>query len=283
VEITSNNIGEDIETVNRCTEYALGFRTAHRYTIEYVFRDLFGDIVDSIDPEYQGPIFVNKKRVDTQAFHTILNQFANYFEFLRQSLRNIIQEINLYYSPTELLCRESFWRSFMKKAMERIENQLWDFKETLEMWHIKLDPDKEKAEVNFCEDVAGFANAKGGALIIGVTDKPRRILGIPDLENKLNFSSSTLGKHIDHSLDFVHFQTVLIKEDGQKEKTCLVIAIAQTRDVIGVMDEKSKFSYPIRSTTGVKRVSYDKIKNSKASIKEDNFNFVSALNYFLHD
>ena len=69
--------------------------------------------------------------------------------------------------------------------VDRIENQLWDFKETFEMWHIK-NKEKEESKIKFCEQIAAFANVNGGVLIVGITNKPpRRVIGIQDLENKL--------------------------------------------------------------------------------------------------
>jgi len=68
-------------------------------------------------------------------------------------------------------------------SQNRIETQLWDFKETLEMWHAK-HKEKEEAEVKFGEQIAAFANTNGGVLIIGITDKPpRKVIGVQDLES----------------------------------------------------------------------------------------------------
>jgi len=284
VEVTANTIDEDHETVNICTEVALGLRTRLGYTLEKVYLDIISDAPQSIDSEYQGSISVSMQRVLIQASHEILDEFATYFEFLRQSLRNIILEIKRYNAQTELLCRESFWRSFIKKAMsqKRIETQLWDFKETLEMWHTK-HKEKEEAEIKFCEQIASFANTKGGVLIIGITDKPpRKIVGIQNLEKKVFFTKKTLKRYINYDTEFTHFQQILMKDSGE-DKSCLIIAVAQTRGVIGVKDKSGKISYPIRLETGLDRSDYDKIKKSKINVLRDNYNFILNLERFLHD
>lgn len=285
VEITTNVITEDQKMVKICTEFALGLRTRFGYTIGDVYSDIACDIADSIDPEYQSSISVPEQRLLLQTSHKVLDELAIYFEELRQSLRNTILEIKSYNAQTELLYRESFWKSFLMKAMSgnMIENQLWDFKETLKMWHLK-HKGKEEAEVKFCEQIATFANASGGVLIIGITDEfPRKIVGIQDLENKLKFTKEVLRRHINYDTDFVHFQQVLMKDDDGNDKICLIIAIAQTKGVISVKDELGKFSYPIRLETGSDRSDYDKIKYSKTNVLHDNYNFILNLDSFLHD
>ncbi|UZE92408.1 MAG: ATP-binding protein [Methanosarcinales archaeon] len=285
VKITANTIDKDRGKVKICTELALGLRTRFRYTIEGVYGDILSDIVDSIDPECQSSISVPKQRLLVQTSHTILDELATYFEFLRQSLRNIILDIKRYNAQTELLYRESFWKSFIIKAMSvnRIENQLWDFKKTLEMWHTKYK-EKKEAEIKFCEQIAAFANANGGVVIVGITDKsPRRIIGVQDLENKSKFTKEVLKRHITYSTDFVHFRQILMKDEAENDKNCLIIAIAQTKDVISVKDKLGKFSYPIRLETGLDRSNYDEIKYSKLNVLHDNHNFILNLDRFLHD
>lgn len=284
-KIIADAVDEDQKMVKICTEFALGLRTRFRYTVEDVYWDILSDIVNSIDPEYQSSISVHKQSLLIQASHKILGEFAAYFEFLRQSLRNIILEIERYNAQTELLYRESFWKSFITKAMRinRVENQLWDFKETLEMWYTR-HKEKEEAEVKFCEQIAAFANANGGVLIVGITDKyPRRIIGVQDLENKLKFTKSIIERHIDYNSDFIHFQQILMKDDNGKDKNCLMIAIAQTKNVISVKDKSGKISYPKRLETGLDRIDYNQLKDSKINVLHDNFNYLSILNRFLHD
>jgi virulence-associated protein VapD len=163
VRIAANTIDEDDLTVRKCVEIALGLRISDIYTLGTIYSDILNNIVESIDDEYQGSIWVPKQRVIKWTLPKVLDELAAYFEFLRQSLRNIILEIEKYNDQMKLLYRESFWKSFITKAKssDRIERQLWDFKKTLEMWHVGPE-EREKWKVEFCEDVASFANAKGG-------------------------------------------------------------------------------------------------------------------------
>ena len=285
IRITTNTIDEDHQTVKKCVETACGLRISDTYTVGMVYLDILNEIAESIDDEYQGPILVPKQRVLNRTSHRVLNELATYFEFLRKSLRNIILEIQKYNDQMNLLRRESFWKSFIIKAMssDRIENQLWDFKATLEIWHARHE-EREKAKVKFCEDIASFANTKGGVLIIGVTDEPpRRIVGIQGLEDRLKFTKEVLKRHTNYGTDFAHFQQVPMKDEAGKDKTCLTIAIAQTKDVISVKDQQGRFSYPIRLETGIHRSDYNKIRESKKYVSRDNYNFVSDLYTFLHE
>jgi len=285
LKITANNIDEDRLMVKRCTEIALGLRLRIGNTLEYVYLDILHDIYESTDPEYQGPISVPNQRLLVQSSHKILDEFATYFEFLRQSLRNIILEIMRYNAHTQLLNRESFWRSFITKVMSqnKLETQLWDFKTSLEMWH-RRHREKEEAKFRFCEQIAAFANTDGGVLIVGISDKPpRKIVGVKDLENKIKFTKQTIQGHINYDTDFTNFQQIVIKDENGKEKRCLKIAIAQTKDVIGVRDKSGKFSYSIRLETGLDRSDYDKIKYSKTNTSNDNYNFLIYLEDFLYD
>lgn len=278
VRIPTNDIDEDLEGVKRCTEVALGFWFRGEYTLEDVYSDICSDIADSIDPEFLDSISVSDKDVLVRTSYKIRDELAEYFEFIRQSLRNILIDIDKYNAKTNLLYHEPFWQSFVKKADDIIiENQLWDFKETFEMWHMK-NRAKEDAKIKFCEQIAAFANEKGGVLIVGITDGiPRRIKGIEDLENKLKFTKSTITRYINYANDFVHFQHIALKDDAGIDRNCLIIAIAQTKGVISVKDNSGRFSCPIRSETGLDRVDYEMIKKSKIFVQYDNYDFILNL------
>ncbi|MCP8309008.1 MAG: ATP-binding protein [archaeon] len=166
----------------------------------------------------------------------------------------------------------------------RVESQLWDFKETLEMWQIRATKDKQEAEVKFCEQIVALANAKGGVLIIGVTDKPpRRIVGVQDLENRLKSTKSVLKRYVNYVGDYVHFQEIPMKNEEGQDKSCLIIAVAQTRNVVAVRDHCGRFTYPIRLETGLERADYDKIKNLKRNVLHDNYDYILDLKQFLND
>ena len=262
------------------TEFATGLRSEFGYTIEDEYSEIYSGIAESIDDEYQGAISVPRERLLLQTSHTVLDNLAIYLENIRESLRNIILEIEKYKMPEGLLTRESFWRSFIAWTMmgKRIEDQLWDLKETLEMFHAKDAKTKTRSEVDFCENVAGYANTQGGIMVLGVTNEhPRKVVGVADLENRMKFLNSILVKYINHKIDFIHFQQVVMKDEKTTNQSCLVIAVAQTKDVICVRNEEGRFSYPIRAATGLDRSEYEKVNKSKEDVIRDNFQFLSPL------
>ena len=287
IKITATTIDdENPEIINITTEIALGLRKGSKYTSDSVYTDISEEIYGSFEPE-ECPISVPKKELIFQTSREALDELATYFECLRDSLRNILLDIEKYKIQTELLTKESFWRSFITKAMDdiRIEAQLWDFKETFEMWHLR-HKDKEKAEIKFCEQVAAFTNARGGVIIVGITDSPpRTIVGIDDLENKSKSAKSVLNRYIKYDGEYIHFQQVMIHNSENKEKNCLVIVVAQTKGVVSVKDQSGKFSYPLRLETGQKRVDRERIGNSKWEwgVLNDNYDFLSTLNEFIED
>jgi len=286
VRINANDIAEDCEMVKKCTEFSLGLRIRSRYTIVDAYWDILSDIAESADPEYQRSIVVPKQRVIAKTTHEVLDELAAYFEFIRQSLRNIILDCKKYNYQKELLFSENFWLNFIKKAMEddRIETQLWDFKETFEMWEIGKSnkKEREKAIIKFCEQIASFANTTGGVLIVGVTDKPpREIKGLRDLENKLKLAKTKIKEYIDYDADFVHFQQILMKDINDNTVSCLIIAIAQTKNVVAVKDKNGHFTYPVRVSTGLERMEPEKIRRAKINIYNDNFDYLKELKTFL--
>ena len=59
-----------------------------------------------------------------------------YFEQIRDSLRNVLLDIEKCLEQQNVLYSESFWRDFIGKAVatKKTETQVWDFKETFTMW-----------------------------------------------------------------------------------------------------------------------------------------------------
>jgi len=285
VQITADSIEEDGKTVEKCMEKAFGLRGRFGYTMDEVHRSIAAKIYDSIDPEDEWPSSdpVSKNTLLAQTSHHVFDEISTYFEFIRNSLRNIVLETEKYNDQARLLYNESFWSRFVTKAMasNRVETQLWDFKNTLEMWQCKEEK-KQEFEVAFSEQVSSYANSSGGALIIGITDEPaRKVVGIQDLENKMKFTKSVLDRCTGGNASFVHFQQIRLKDESDQERDCLIIAIAQTKKVIQVKDQNGRFSCPTRQATGLHRSEHDEVLQSKASILYDNYNFLSSLSAFL--
>ncbi len=171
-----------------------------------------------------------------------------------------------------LIYNDEFWNNFIDKNKNRMENIFWDFKQALNMWEVSKQLKKLK-QIEFCEDIAAFANKKGGVIFIGISDKiPRKIIGITDLENKMQSIRTVINKWIDYPEDFIYLKEVL-----NSNKRCLAIIIAQTKDVIGVKDQMGKYSYIVRLETGKQMVNYDFLKKRKKVIGNTNFDFLRHL------
>jgi len=125
----------------------------------------------------------------TDARSCVRSECAAFFEFLRNSLRDIESELLKRNEREARLTSDRFWRDFIAKARKsaKAEPTLWDFKETLSFWHAQTGDARRREKVKLAADVASFANAEGGCLIVGVTDD-RRVVGISanprDLENR---------------------------------------------------------------------------------------------------
>ena len=241
-------------------------------------------IAESYDPEEcPSVITVNKDALLRRTSHAVLGELAAYFEFLRQSLRNIVIDAEQYKTQARLLYKESFWETFVTKAMSerRVETQIWDFKNTLEMWHCDAEK-KTDFQIDFAEHVASFANADGGILIIGITDKfPRKPVGIKDLENKIKSAKLALNTFIQRPCS-VHFQQITLKDSNSKYFNCLIIAIADASSVVKVKHKDGKFSYPLRQGTGKIRSDFETISSSKKrGIQHDNYDFLQSLEDFI--
>lgn len=268
------------EVVKACVEIILGLRRLyHGLTIGNVFNEISYEIFESTNPEeYSKPITISEETVVTRASHEILREMSEYFEFLRNSIRNILLEIDSYEKSMNLLHNDGFWRSFVHKVIQSpIERHLWDFKETLAMWEMSGEM-KRKKEFEFCEDVACFANNEGGVLIIGITNSiPRKIVGITDLENRVKSAKDSIRNRTDYPRDFTYFHPLVLKDANNVERTCLLIVIKRTEGVIGVEKEQSSFTYPFRSETGITRLSHDRIFRMKINLKHDDYEFLSVL------
>jgi len=275
---------EDIGRIKDCTETALGLRIRSTYVIQDEYLDISREIAESTDPEYSYSISVPIQELTRRTASRVLDEFAEYFELIRKSLRNIILDIHKYNMQDELLYRGSFWINFVTKVMNlSIENYLWDFKKTFQMWHTR-GQEKEKAEFKFCENVASMANSNGGVLIVGVSNNiPRKIAGVDDLENKIQSIKLIINRHLNCNSDFIHLQPINIKDDVGANKICLIIAISQTKDVVSVKDNSGKISYPKRLETGSERMDYEAIKYSKINVLHDNHNYILTLNKMIHD
>jgi len=229
---------------------------------------------------------VSESQVARRASLMAFYDCAEYFDFIRHSLRIVLVEIAKFNKEADFANHDDFWRTFIEKATRtpKAETQLWDFKETLTMWHLGKEPERTKAKATFCEDVAGFANARGGVLIIGVTDK-RDIVGIGsgrDLENRLKDAADVLPKHIDYPREIWRLRQIVVPSKDTTGKVCLVVVISQACETVAVHDGAGHYTYPVRRETGLTRVGRDEILRAKGNVKGDNLGFLGELYRFVH-
>jgi hypothetical protein len=270
------------------SEIALGLFSRGDFTYNDKFHEIGFEIYEGLDPEttpddYQ--IIPPVKKVVRRTARATYENVSTYFHEIRDSLRNIELDVQKFKQQRELYESDDFWRSFVEKARRSkiAEPELWDFKETLNIWHVRADPARRAAKIEFAEDVASFANVRGGVLIVGVNDR-REIVGIGtgrDLENRLKAAKDVLAEFVKYRRDIVSFRQVPM--GAQRNVICLVVVISQAISPVGVSDGQGRFSYPVRRETGIERVDEDKTPSSKLHLKSENREFLTDLRQFVKD
>lgn len=283
---------ESLQLIYLLTEIAFGLNKHGFYILNSVIADFSYDEYERDPESYRSRDndYINDPRVIRRAYIKVIKEFSLFFELIRNSMRNVVLEIDKYSEQKRLMKSESFWRLFIEKAKTHTvaEPQLWDFKKTLDIWHITDRSRKADKEVQLCETIASFANNRGGVLLIGISDSPpRQIYSIGDnvgqIERRLHYLSNVITNRIRYDRDIVALQQVSVPDISGSDNICLVIIIGQTEAAVAVVDEQGKFSYPIRQTSGLDRVELSLIQNRKRHIDSDNFDFITELNQYVHD
>lgn len=276
------------DTIRALAETALGVQQRNYPVYLRKHQEVGFEIYERLDPETTPPdyqIVPPEKTVVRRTAHAVYDNCAVYFSEIRDSIRNIKLDVERFIEERELYDSDDFWRTFITKAskLKTAEPQLWDFKETLSVWHTKSDPERRKAKVTFAEDVASFANTRGGILVVGVNDH-REIVGIGDgreLEHRLKIATDVLASFLEYDREIVSFRQIEIGE--RRDKICLVIVVSQACLAVGVSDGEGRFSYPVRRETGIERVSRSDTPVSKMFLKSDNRDFLKELKQFVRD
>ena len=285
----AENARSDINKLHALTEIVLGVRQGRHLVYDEVYNEIGFEIYEGLDPEEvsdDAVLDVPESLVLRRTAYAVKVNCETYFTQIRDSLRNIVGEIRKFKEQRDLFQSDKFWRELITKAREAktCETQLWDFKETLTIWHVKNDPAKRLAKITFAEDVASFANASGGVLIIGVNDK-RGVVGIGEgrqLESRLKDARDVISEYIAYNREIASFRQVSVGEKG-KEKICLIVVVSQARQVVEVSDGCGRYSYPVRRETGITRPPRDEVQISKLDLKSDNRDFMHELQQFIHD
>ena len=268
----------------------LGLRDALLSAHYRAYLDIIDDLASAAQPEELGNARTTElpeASVAVRAAFTAYDDCATYFTCFRDSRRNILIDIEKAMEQRQIIHSEAFWRNVILKAVgsKKTETQLWDFKETLTLWHAKGDPAQLAARVTLAEDVASLANARGGVLVIGVRDRTREIVGLGDakyVEDRLKIAREVIAKHIEYDRELVSFRQVIVpSKDGKK--LCLVIVVAQACGAVGSHDGQGHYTYPVRRETGIARVSQSELSHVKVHMNSDNHDFVKELNQFILD
>jgi len=180
--------------------------------------------------------------------------------------KKLINDPNFWTQATTLLKDETF------------EDKFWDFKQTLDFWHVEDSQTKRKKKIEFIEKIAAFGNTEGGVIVIGITDGiPRKIQGISIEENNLNDLKKGVLKLISPSLDFTRIQPISLKNDNDEDVICLCIIIAQSSEALGVKHGNGTIKYPLRTSAGTEPVDPQVIRDRKKEIRRTNFNFIRVI------
>lgn len=270
INIEKEKINNDLGNVRLATLITLGLMERYSYTISPVF--FFDPPVSIGDNENQ--------RFIASSNMVVLRELAVFFELLRNSFNNIILEAEQYNQEISLLHDDEFWIKFIKKARGITETKFWDFKQTLNMWEVPEPSLKAKKQIEFCEDIAAYANKKGGVLIIGIRDRFREIVGVNDIETKMKTIGEKIRRWTVYNGDFWFLKEINIDDEHGVTKSCLIIVIAQTIEVVGVIDENNRYSYPIRIETGKENGHLWELEEQKINIPKDNFGFLRELQEF---
>lgn len=286
IELDSVNLATAMpEVIKLLTEIAYGLFQRWNYVRHRVMMDIRVDMYDR-DPENYHAQEIPEGWIVSRTANKVLREFAIFFEELRDSLRNIELDIEKYLAEKDLLKSESFWRDFIIKSKTpgRTESMLWDFKESLEMWHAPR-PQRAKFQVDFSNLVGAFANNEGGVIVVGVTNDTRAIVGVEDPENKMKSIGEVIYRWVDYPRKdaLFHLQPVPFDENG-KLTICLVVAVAQTAEVVRVRGESNQYYYPDRVQTGVAYPEPRTLETRKMHLKAgDNFGFIKELAVFVYD
>ena len=124
--------------IRELAKIVLGLRCRLLHAFDKAYLYVGDGIWSSTDPEdMEGRegIEIPIASVVVFAAREAYEECAVYFTYVRDSLRNILLDIEKLEEQRELMHSEAFWRNFILKAVQtkKTEAQLWDFKETLTM------------------------------------------------------------------------------------------------------------------------------------------------------
>ncbi len=179
-----------------------------------------------------------------------------------------------------ILKREIFFRDFYEKVIKNYnENEYWDIKETLEWWKKKNSPlVQRKKQIEFCEIVSSFANLRGGLIIIGITNSfPRKVIGVPDIENRIKNLEEKLVRWMRFEDKFYQLKEILLPNGKSQMMRCIVLLIFQTRKPVSVEKTNETISYKKRLGPGSVSTDNAILIKEKRYISKLNIDFLEEM------
>jgi Putative DNA-binding domain len=240
-------------TLDRCTakgvtrlrlagEMALGIHHRMGPTLFRVWMDLLDDAYEAAGEE--GYPLVSASTLLHMVQIGIRENVVAYFTNLRDSLRHIDTLCQEFLQREHLYADDRFARRLLKKISSQksaVETDLWDIKEALEMWSAP-QLRKEAATIEFVEDVAAFANNRGGVLIIGVTNDTHEIVGVDKPENRIKKIEAVIRKYTDALVvDFVRIRAVFF---AGVTRPCIIIVVGENRHTDWCTSAKQQLFLP---------------------------------------
>lgn len=272
----------ETERLRFAGELAVGIRGQWGATLHRVWNDLV-DEAESATQEDQ-PVAIPVGALLLRSQFQIQKRLTTYFEKVRDSLRHIDTLCQEFFQRENLFADDRFAKSLLQKVSRQpsaVETDLWDIKETLEVWEAPGDR-KKAAAIRFVERVAAFANGRGGVLLIGVADKTHEVVGVRDPEDRMKHIQSMISRYAEADSEFVKVRTVDIEQTGVR-KTCIVVAVGETESPVGVQLENGSYVYPLRVASGTERISRKELVQRKAHKKGTSFAFTRELNEWVFD
>lgn len=187
-------------------------------------------------------------------------------------------------SPKMLINDNKFWKSFIKHTINNSESQYWDCKEAFNFWNIppKNKEAKRDNEIKACNNIISFENADGGVIFVGISNaQPRKIIGVKNIEEKINSLTDVLNKYSNNKSHLVKYKEFNYPE-GKYSKKLLILIIQQSREVIEVKLNDTDYRIPLR--LGAKTVyrNYKDFKSRAYMIKENNIEFIREMYHLLN-
>lgn len=261
-------------------ELALGIQHPMSPTLSRIWMDLIDEAYEAAGEEgyplVPAPTLLHMVQI------RIRENIVAYFTKLRDSLRHVDTLCQEFLQREYIYADDRFARRLLKKISSQrstVETDLWDIKEALEMWSAP-PRQKEAATINFVEDVAAFANNRGGILIIGVTNDTHEIIGVDRPENRIKKIEAVLRNYTDAQVDFVRVRAVPF---AGVARPCIIIVVGKAEMPVGVRQLNLSYSYPLRVGPGIERVSRKQISATKSFMKGTEFTFASELAEWVSD